>query len=62
VWLWLIIASTVFVKQHSLLDVAGGILFAEAAYWAVHVFAVRTGLASKKTKQPLTATNTSSNA
>ncbi|QLG37348.1 phosphatase PAP2 family protein [Paenibacillus sp. E222] len=61
IWLWLIIASTVFVKQHSLLDVAGGILFGEAAYWAVHVVAVRAGLASKKTKQPLTATNTSSN-
>ncbi|WP_258166273.1 phosphatase PAP2 family protein [Paenibacillus sp. PCH8] len=61
VWLWLIIASTVFVKQHSLLDVAGGIIFAEAAYWAVHVFAVRFSQAPKKGKQPLTASNSSSN-
>ncbi|MEK4075612.1 phosphatase PAP2 family protein [Paenibacillus sp. FSL M7-0656] len=60
VWLWLIIASTVFVKQHSLLDIAGGILFAEAAYWTVHVFALRLGQARKKGKQPLTASNPSS--
>lgn len=56
VWLWLIIASTVFVKQHSLLDVVGGIMFAEAAYWAVHVFAKRLGHAREKSKQPLRAT------
>lgn len=62
VWLWLIIASTVFVKQHSLLDVAGGILFAEAAYWAVHAVLARRSLARKKTKQRVGATNTSSNA
>jgi membrane-associated phospholipid phosphatase len=35
VLLWLIIASTVFIKQHSLLDVAGGIALAEAAYQMV---------------------------
>ncbi|NIK78275.1 membrane-associated phospholipid phosphatase [Paenibacillus castaneae] len=34
--LWLIIASTVFIKQHSILDVFGGILIAEIAYRAVH--------------------------
>lgn len=60
VWLWLIIASTVFVKQHSLLDVAGGIAFAEAAYWAVHVFAGRKERAQKPAKQPLGASGTKS--
>lgn len=34
--LWLIIASTVLVKQHSLLDVVGGIAFAELVYRLVH--------------------------
>ncbi|KQY87114.1 hypothetical protein ASD24_26940 [Paenibacillus sp. Root52] len=62
VWLWLIIASTVFVKQHSLLDVAGGILFAEAAYWAVHAVLLRRNSGHQKEKQTLGATNTSSNA
>ncbi|GGG05834.1 phosphatase PAP2 family protein [Paenibacillus abyssi] len=32
VLLWLIIASTVFIKQHSLLDVIGGIVLAEVTY------------------------------
>ncbi|WP_318152666.1 phosphatase PAP2 family protein [Paenibacillus terricola] len=36
VLLWLIIASTVFVKQHSLLDVLGGIAFAEIVYRLVY--------------------------
>ena len=63
VWLWLIIASTVFVKQHSLLDVAGGILFAEAAYWAVHAVLLRRSSAHQKEKQKTRgATNTSSKA
>lgn len=61
IWLWLIIASTVFVKQHSLLDVVGGLAFAEAAYWTVHVFAKRLALARKKSKQPLRATQPSRN-
>lgn len=34
--MWLIIISTVFTKQHALLDVFGGILFAEVTYRLVH--------------------------
>jgi len=34
--LWLIIISTVFTKQHALIDVFGGILFAELTYQLVH--------------------------
>jgi membrane-associated phospholipid phosphatase len=36
VMLWLIIASTVLIKQHSLLDVLGGIAFAEVVYRLVY--------------------------
>jgi membrane-associated phospholipid phosphatase len=36
VLLWLIIASTVLIKQHSLLDVVGGIVFAEVVYRLVY--------------------------
>jgi len=32
IFLWSIIASTVFIKQHALIDVIGGIALAEAAY------------------------------
>lgn len=46
--LWLIIASTVFIKQHSILDVFGGIILAEIAYWAVHY---ATSLFTKREKQ-----------
>ncbi|MBR2565029.1 MAG: phosphatase PAP2 family protein [Paenibacillus sp.] len=62
IWLWLIIASTVLVKQHSLLDVVGGIAFAEAAYWTVHVFAKRLAQTRKKSEQSLSATPPSQNA
>jgi membrane-associated phospholipid phosphatase len=36
VFLWSIIASTVLIKQHALVDVIGGIALAEIAYRAVH--------------------------
>lgn len=39
--LWLIIASTVFIKQHSIVDVAGGIIVAEATYQLVHYYAAK---------------------
>ncbi len=39
--LWLIIASTVFTKQHALIDVFGGILFAEATYQLVRYVSSR---------------------
>ncbi len=44
VWTWLIIISTVFVKQHSILDVAAGIILAEAVYdlLAASLFAAKT--------------------
>lgn len=41
VLMWLIIASTVFIKQHSLLDVVGGILVAEVTYQLVRMAANR---------------------
>lgn len=39
--LWLIIASTVFIKQHSIIDAAGGIIVAEAVYRFVHYYAAK---------------------
>jgi membrane-associated phospholipid phosphatase len=36
VFLWSIIASTVFIKQHALVDMIGGIALAEITYRAVH--------------------------
>ena len=38
VFLWSIIASTVFIKQHALVDVIGGIALAEIAYRVVYYF------------------------
>ena len=35
VWMWTIIFSTVFIKQHALWDVVSGILLAEASYQSV---------------------------
>lgn len=39
--LWMIIASTVFIKQHGLIDVIGGIAIAEITYQAVKFFTSR---------------------
>lgn len=36
IYFWSIIASTVFIKQHALIDVAGGIILAEITYQAVY--------------------------
>jgi len=49
IWLWLIIASTVFIKQHSIIDIAGGIIVAEGVYQLVRIYMNR----SAKRKQPV---------
>lgn len=43
IFCWFIIASTLFVKQHVLLDVAGGILLAELLYLVLCVSLVLSG-------------------
>jgi membrane-associated phospholipid phosphatase len=53
-FLWSIIASTVFIKQHALADVIGGILLAEMAYRVVHY------ILDKQQKAPITKPNDSS--
>jgi len=42
-WLWLIIASTVFIKQHSAIDIVGGILIAEGVYQLVRILPLQLG-------------------
>lgn len=42
-FLWSIIASTVFIKQHALVDVVGGIALAEITYRLVYYFLDRQG-------------------
>ncbi|OME74099.1 hypothetical protein BK120_32000 [Paenibacillus sp. FSL A5-0031] len=50
--LWLIIISTVFTKQHALIDVFGGILFAEVTYQVVHYISSRN---QRRDKQATTS-------
>lgn len=52
IFCWFIIASTLFVKQHVLLDVAGGILLTELLYLVVHVSFVLAG--KRELNNPLT--------
>ena len=47
--LWLIIASTVFIKQHSIIDIAGGIIVAEATYQLIHYYAAKSRNYNKST-------------
>ncbi|HIW34308.1 MAG TPA: phosphatase PAP2 family protein [Candidatus Paenibacillus intestinavium] len=50
--LWLIIISTVFTKQHALIDVFGGILFAEVTYRIVQL---TSSLSQQREKQVTTS-------
>jgi len=54
VFFWSIIASTVFIKQHALVDVIGGILLAEMAYRVVYY------ILDKQRKVPITEQHDSS--
>jgi len=54
VFFWSIIASTVFIKQHALVDVTGGILLAEMAYRVVEY------VLDKQRKVPITEQHDSS--
>ena len=54
VFFWSIIASTVFIKQHALVDVIGGILLAEMAYRVVEY------VLDKQRKVPITEQHDSS--
>lgn len=55
VFLWSIIASTLFIKQHGLADVVGGILLAETTYRIVYYIADRQRAAVSK-ERPGTGT------
>ncbi|GGD58361.1 phosphatase PAP2 family protein [Paenibacillus nasutitermitis] len=47
----LIIASTLFVKQHVLLDIAGAIAVVEAVYWAGSLIQRRAGASDKRNRE-----------
>lgn len=39
----MIILSTLFIKQHTLLDVAGGIVFGDLLFWLVDIVSLKIG-------------------